>query len=77
VDATSAWIGSDAATQTISGTSMACPHLAGLAIYLQALENLSGAEATIDRIKSFAVAGRIVGDLHGGPNLFAYNGNHA
>lgn len=30
-DITSAWIGSSKATNTISGTSMACPQIAGLA----------------------------------------------
>ncbi|KXN67948.1 subtilisin-like protein [Conidiobolus coronatus NRRL 28638] len=30
-DIRSAWIGNDDATKTISGTSMACPHIAGLA----------------------------------------------
>jgi subtilisin family serine protease len=34
VDITSAWIGSNSATNTISGTSMACPHVAGAASIL-------------------------------------------
>ena len=46
-DITSAWIGSDAATRTITGTSMASPHVAGVAaLYLQA--NPGAAPATVN-----------------------------
>ncbi|KAF2129685.1 subtilisin-like protein [Dothidotthia symphoricarpi CBS 119687] len=77
VGITSAWIGSTTATSTISGTSMACPHIVGLAVYLQALEGLSTPAAVTNRIKALATTGRITGTLNGSPNLFAYNGNGA
>lgn len=73
----SAYIGGNSATATLSGTSMATPHLVGLALYLQALEGLSSPAAVVNRIKALAVSGRITGNLRGSPNLFAYNGNGA
>ena len=43
----SAWIGGDNATRTISGTSMACPHVAGgVAAFLSVNPGASPAEAT-------------------------------
>ncbi|KAH7247200.1 proteinase B [Fusarium solani] len=73
----SAWIGSNTATRTIDGTSMAAPHVAGLALYLQVLEGLSTPAAVTNRIKALGTSGRITGTLNGSPNLVAYNGNGA
>ncbi|KAF6808807.1 alkaline proteinase [Colletotrichum sojae] len=73
----SSYIGGNSATASLSGTSMAAPHLAGLAVYLQALEGLSTPAAVTSRIKALGVSGRISGSLNGSPNLAAYNGNGA
>ena len=73
----STWIGSTSATNTISGTSMATPHVVGLVLYLISLEGLSTPTAVANRIKALAVSGRVSGSLQGTPNLFAYNGNGA
>lgn len=70
----SAWIGSNTATNSISGTSMATPHVAGLAVYLKALEGLTSAAATTNRIVQLATTGQIT-DVRGSPNRIAYNGN--
>lgn len=74
VGITSAWIGSTTAINTISGTSMAAPHVAGqAALYLQS--NPYAAPATVDGvIKSTAVTG-IVSGPNGSPNLFARKWN--
>ncbi|HYO62718.1 MAG TPA: S8 family serine peptidase [Pyrinomonadaceae bacterium] len=58
---TSAWIGSNLATNTISGTSMASPHVAGVAaLYLQA--NPGAAPATVHAaIVNNASVGKISG----------------
>lgn len=54
---------------------MACPHVAGLAVYLQALENLNTPTAVKNRIIALGTTGRVTGSLNGSPNLSAYNGN--
>ncbi|WP_293170131.1 S8 family peptidase [Oceanithermus sp.] len=73
VDITSAWHTSDTATNTISGTSMATPHVTGVAaLYLET--NPTAAPATVKQaILDSASAGRI-GDTMGSPNLLLYSG---
>lgn len=73
-DILSAWIGSDTATNTISGTSMATPHVAGLALYLMAYEGLTTPTAVVARIKALATTGKITSISRGSPNLIAFNG---
>jgi subtilisin family serine protease len=77
VNVLSSWIGSTTATNTISGTSMATPHVAGLAAYLIALEGLATPAAVVARIKALATSGLVTSPGTGSPNLIAYNGNGA
>jgi len=73
-DILSTWIGSTTATNTISGTSMATPHVVGLVLYLQALEGLSSPAAVTSRLTQLATTGAI-SDVKGSPNTLAYNGS--
>lgn len=65
---TSAWFTSSTATNTISGTSMACPHVAGVAaLYLE--NNLGTTTAQIEAaLKSNAIVGLITGISAGTAN---------
>lgn len=76
-DVLSAWIGSNTATNTISGTSMATPHVTGLVLYLIAYEGLTTADDVVARLKELATAGQITDIGTGSPNLIVYNGNGA
>lgn len=71
-DITSAWHTSDSATNTISGTSMASPHVAGAAaLYLEA--NPSAAPSAVaDAIVSNATPDVLSGIGTGSPNLLLY-----
>lgn len=70
---TSAW--NNGRTNTISGTSMASPHIAGLAAYLLALRGSSSPAALCSYIASTATSGALTSVRSGTVNLLAYNGS--
>ncbi|MCI0412848.1 S8 family peptidase [bacterium] len=71
---TSAWNTSDTATNTISGTSMASPHVAGAAaLYLEGNPTASPA-AVANALTSNATAGVVTSPGTGSPNLLLYTG---
>ena len=70
---TSAWIGSNSASNTISGTSMATPHVTGVAaLYLQAHPSATPAQVTT-AITSNATTGKVKSPGRGSPNLLLYS----
>ncbi|KAK9415290.1 putative Peptidase S8/S53 domain-containing protein [Seiridium unicorne] len=73
VDVNSAWLTGDSAYATLSGTSMAAPHVAGLATYLMSREGLVGPAAVKQRMLKLATSG-LVQNANGSPNLIAFNG---
>ncbi|KAI0533642.1 subtilase [Xylaria digitata] len=77
VDVLSVGITDDEATETLSGTSMASPHVAGLAAYLMSLEGLTDATAVSDRMKELAAAtgASVQKNVQGTTSAIANNGN--
>jgi len=75
-----AWIGSTTATNTISGTSMASPHVCGIAALLLGNQPSLSPENVLDTIEGTANANMINLDCAGSavcgrsPNLLAFNG---
>lgn len=71
----STWIGSTSATNTISGTSMATPHITGLGAYLLTLLGKKTPAALCSYIASTAQSGILSGIPSGTVNKLAFNGN--
>ncbi|KAF2870119.1 peptidase S8/S53 domain-containing protein [Massariosphaeria phaeospora] len=72
-DILSAYRTSDVATARLSGTSMACPHVAGLVSYVRGVEGPMTAEVVKARVLELATKGRVT-DAKGSANLLAFNG---
>ncbi|CZS91769.1 probable subtilisin-like serine protease [Rhynchosporium agropyri] len=79
----STWIGSKYATNTISGTSMASPHIAGLLAYYLSLQPASDSEYAVadmtpkklkESIISIATEGALSDVPSGTKNVLAWNG---
>jgi aqualysin 1 len=77
VNITSAWITSDAATATLSGTSMSSSHVAGLAALYAGVNKTAAPGQITDAVTNSAVNGAITGLPSGTANLLAHklNGN--
>ncbi|KAF8541510.1 serine proteinase [Trichophaea hybrida] len=72
---TSSYIGSNSATLTLSGTSMAAPHVAGVVAYLMGKESLGSPAEVAKRITALASKGYVAAAGTGSPNRLLYNGS--
>jgi subtilisin family serine protease len=71
-DIVSAWYTGDTATRTISGTSMAAPHVAGAAaLYLEAFPNALQAEVS-EQLVARSTRGIVVDPGNGSPNALLH-----
>lgn len=64
-----AWIGNPTATRTISGTSMACPHITGIMSETWSANPSLGAAALQNAVLAAGQTGRITNPGAGSPNL--------
>ncbi|KAI1772589.1 subtilisin-like protein [Hypoxylon cercidicola] len=77
VDVESVGISSNTASEVLSGTSMASPHIAGLAAYLMSLEGITDPTAVSNRIKELGAAtgAAVRRNAKGTTDVIANNGN--
>jgi oryzin len=68
----SSWYSTNTAYAYLSGTSMATPHISGLALYFIAKEGLASPAAILNRLISASTPNKIVNPT-GSPNRLAYN----
>lgn len=74
----SVWKGSKYATNTISGTSMASPHVAGLAAYFLSLsDDVMSPKDVKEKIIALSSKDRLSGVPADTSNLLVYNGIQA
>jgi subtilisin family serine protease len=71
---TSSWIGSTTATSTISGTSMATPHVVGAAALYLADHPAATPQQVRDALVANGTTGKVTGAGTGSPNVLLYTG---
>jgi PKD repeat protein len=71
---TSAWYTSTTATNTISGTSMAAPHVAGVAALILQGTPAASPTAVTDAIVATATTGKVTSAGSGSPNRLLFSG---
>ncbi|XP_011674328.1 uncharacterized protein LOC586495 [Strongylocentrotus purpuratus] len=74
VDITSAWYGEPDATNTISGTSMACPHVAGAAAVILANDPGLTPSEVKEALQLKSIGDAVQDPQYGSPNLLLYIG---
>lgn len=73
VGITSAWIGSDTATATISGTSMSAPHVAGVAALYLGSNPQAGPKEVRQAIRHNSSEDKLIGVGEGSPNKLLWS----
>ncbi|KAK3934197.1 peptidase S8/S53 domain-containing protein [Diplogelasinospora grovesii] len=71
----SSWFATDEATLTLSGTSMASPHVAGLCAYFMEVYGPHTPAQMRQRVVGYATQGRVQNAGQGSPNMLVFNGN--